>query len=408
MHRARLDRARSRGPIHCTLAAAIVCATLATATPATAEPYMALREGFTCGDCHVNRSGGGMRNVTAEMHAADILNLPGDGLGVLPAHDDWFSPQISEWFAVGGDFRLTQKWLFADDPDEESGEVPNNTAFRELDRNDFDIDRGTLYGHLTLIPETLSLYIDEQVAPGGATNREAWAILDGVLPWGAYIKGGRFFPGFGLKLEDDTAFVNQATGFNFDRTLSGVEIGRSAMGWNWFVSVSEGGNEFEMLTMASSYYMWSSIGPFDGAMLGGSFARAEPNSLQSLTFAGFGGLSYGPLTVLAQGGLIDTERRITEGMDDDEISLKVTDDSWVAYVEANYLAFDWLNVKLAFDWLDPDDGQSQDDRNRVSIGLEPFLARFLQLRAFYRVYNGPEDEPITNRDELTLEAHLFF
>jgi hypothetical protein len=53
-------------------------------------------------------------------------------------------------------------------------------------------------------------------------------------------------------------------------------------------------------------------------------------------------------------------------------------------------------------------GSDENERNRVSVGVEPFLDQFLQLRIFYRVYNGPEDEPATNRDEFTLEGHLFF
>jgi hypothetical protein len=32
----------------------------------------------------------------------------------------------------------------------------------------------------------------------------------------------------------------------------------------------------------------------------------------------------------------------------------------------------------------------------------------LQVRLFYRVLNGPEDRPDQNRDELTLELHVFF
>jgi hypothetical protein len=82
--------------------------------------------------------------------------------------------------------------------------------------------------------------------------------------------------------------------------------------------------------------------------------------------------------------------------------------AWAGYIEANYLLCDWMNAKLAFDFYDPSDNTAEDTRNRVSVGVEPFIDRFVQLRAFYRVYNGPEDQPQHNRDELTLEAHLFF
>ena len=57
---------------------------------------------------------------------------------------------------------------------------------------------------------------------------------------------------------------------------------------------------------------------------------------------------------------------------------------------------------------DPDDDAGDNNRNRVSFGFEPFLDRFVQMRLFYRVLNGPETAPNQNRDELTLELHLFF
>ncbi|HYC53479.1 MAG TPA: hypothetical protein VEL28_00870 [Candidatus Binatia bacterium] len=401
------------------MAAALVAAGVVAvaAGSARAEPYMALREGFTCGDCHTNRTGGGMRNVTAEMHAAQVLRLPNDGKGILPAHDTWFSPNINDFFSIGADFRLTDTLTFQDDPDPDTGRVKNNTVFRPLEENDFELAQGTIYAHLRLIPDILSLYVDERVAPGGASNNEAFALIEKVLPWDTYIKAGRFFPGFGVRLEDDSAFVSSATGFNFSRTLNGVEIGRSALGLNWNLSVSEGGQAFNFVSLLNVMYMWDKFGPFHGAMLGGSFSRNEANvksnpanprsrtlHLDNYSWALYGGFSVGDLTVVVQGDLIDGEENggtATDPFVDDN-------DTWAAYVEGNYLLFDWLNFKASFDWFDPNNSDGADVQNRVSVGLEPFIDRFLQLRLFYRVYNGPEDNLNANRDTLTLEGHLFF
>ena len=82
--------------------------------------------------------------------------------------------------------------------------------------------------------------------------------------------------------------------------------------------------------------------------------------------------------------------------------------AWAVYGEANYLWRDWMNTKVAFDIYDPSDNEAEDTLTRISFGIEPFIDRFLQLRLFYRIFNGPENLPATNRDELTLEAHLFF
>ena len=387
--------------------ALLTAAVILTAAPAAqAEPYMAVRGGFSCGDCHVNRSGGGMRTLTAEMHAVDILSLPNDGMGILPAHDDWFSPNVSDFFSIGADVRLVDKVTFKDDPvyadsNDTVGSVKNNTAFRSLDSNDMDLAQATIYAHLRLIPEVLSVYIDEDLSPGGgssAENREAFILLDKVLPNDAYIKAGRFFPAWGLKLQDDESFAGSVAGFTFNRTVAGLELGRSGEGLNWFVSVSESteDDDTDQLLVASAYRMWPEVGPFANLMAGASAAHDKPNSNEALWLTAFGGASVGRWTLLAQSTFVDSE---TSGE---------TTKSWAASGEANYLWQDWINTKVVFDFYDPDDDQAEDARNRVSLGIEPFIDRFLQLRVFYRVLNGPENQPQYNRDELTLEAHLFF
>ena len=125
--------------------------------------------------------------------------------------------------------------------------------------------------------------------------------------------------------------------------------------------------------------------------------------LRQLGSACYGGASVGRPTVLLQPDLLDTETDVDgDGAADDDVQ------AWAVYGEANYLWRDWMNTKVAFDIYDPSDNEGEDTMTRISFGIEPFIDRFLQLRLFYRIFNGPENEPATNRDELTLEAHLFF
>ena len=400
----RSDGAAGAGAIGAALAAAL----LLVPCGAVAEPYMALREGYTCGDCHTNRTGGGLRTLTAEMHANEILDLPGDGLGILPAHDEWFSPNINEWVSVGANFRAVERLTFLDRKNAGTSEFENNTAERDLDRSAASMELGALYGELRLIPQVLSFYVDQKVLPGSIT-REAFALLDGVLPGRAYIKAGRFFPAWGLKIQDDEAFVTGKSGFNFDRSANGLEIGRSGMGLNWFVSATDGGDDLEHLFTASSYYVWDDVGPFDGLLLGASAARDATQQLRTDSYAGFGGFSVGPLAILAEGVYLDSETEVSGSGG----TTSVADDAgWATYTEANVLLLEWLNLKVAFDYYDAADRGSDAEQNRWSIGIEPFLDRFVQVRAFYRLSNGPETDRFTtlqtNRNEFTLEGHLFF
>jgi hypothetical protein len=74
----------------------------------------------------------------------------------------------------------------------------------------------------------------------------------------------------------------------------------------------------------------------------------------------------------------------------------------------DWLLLDWLNAKLAYDYFDPDRTVKEDQQDRVTIGLEPFLSRFLQLRLFYIVSNGTPQRPQDSADELRAEVHVFF
>lgn len=134
----------------------------------------------------------------------------------------------------------------------------------------------------------------------------------------------------------------------------------------------------------------------DHLLAGGSFAYSAPDDNEIGAATAFAGFPVGPFVVLGQGVYLMRE---VDGEDTD---------SWIAYGELDWLLFRTVNMKVAFDYMDPDTDTSEDTRNRVSVGFEPFLDEFLQLRVFYRVLNGPEDQPDANRDVLTLEAHLFF
>ena len=79
--------------------------------------------------------------------------------------------------------------------------------------------------------------------------------------------------------------------------------------------------------------------------------------------------------------------------------------------EGDFLLFDWLNLKVAGDYADDDGSLASlvnDSENRVSVGLEPFLNRFLQPRLFYRVSNGARSNATHNQNVLLAEMHFFF
>src|SRR5690606_3502830 len=145
----------------------IACAVLALgaallAGGAGAEPYLAVHTGLKCVTCHVNPSGGGMRNAFGNSWArnelaARIVTPPG-----VDAADAGWLGELERYVGLGGDLRtgLVYEDIPGIDPESE-----------------FAISRGTVYAALRAIPNLLTIYLDEQVAPGGAVAREAYALV---------------------------------------------------------------------------------------------------------------------------------------------------------------------------------------------------------------------------------------
>src|SRR5215510_30619 len=110
------------------LTTALIAVLLGLVLPgrSNAEPYLMVRAGAKCADCHTNETGGGKRTAFAHIHAKDILHdldlLP------IPAGVKPFNGQINQWMSIGSDLRVRNDTIFRDRPDA-NGEVPNNTAF---------------------------------------------------------------------------------------------------------------------------------------------------------------------------------------------------------------------------------------------------------------------------------------
>src|SRR5207302_1656956 len=197
------------------------CLTLAVllAAGAHAEPYLAVAQGLKCSQCHVNPTGGGLRNAFGNVFAQTQL----------PAHrvdtgSDVWAGQLSRYLALGADLRF----------DAQAQQVPHSKTLE-----DFQMEQTRLYVSASVIPERLLVYVDEQLAPGGALNREAYGLF-----WSAdhswYLKGGQMYLPFGLRLQDQTSFVGQVSGINMTTPDEGVEFGWLKGHWDAQLAVSNG------------------------------------------------------------------------------------------------------------------------------------------------------------------------
>ena len=137
-----------------------------------AEPYLAVQQGYNCNSCHVNATGGGLRNDFGIIFAENVLPAR-----TLENINSLWSGKLADFLRLGGDLRTN--WT--------RNAVPNASTQQK-----FAVDQLRLYADVAVIPNRVGIYIDELVAPNSPENLEAY-LRYGSPVHGWYFKGGRFY-----------------------------------------------------------------------------------------------------------------------------------------------------------------------------------------------------------------------
>jgi hypothetical protein len=361
----------------------LTAATLATvgwllsASSANAEPYLAVQNGFKCGQCHVNPTGGGKRNLFGMIFARTQLaarNVLRDEGAV-----GWNST-VTDWFGVGGDYRGGLKNV----------DLPNGPNASETTTT-----KGTVYAEFKAVPNLLTVYFDQQLAPGSSIERERYVLL--TPQHGKYtVKIGQFFLPFGLRLQDDATFVRQRSGINFDTPDDGVELGLELPKWSAQVAATNGtagagsAPGKSQVSLSASYVRprWRA-----GASVNVNHDPLGDREMQGV----FGGFNTGPVTWLGELDFI-TDDRPTGGSDKQFASL----------FEADWRIAKGHNLKVGVEFLDPNNHTRGDQQQRYSVVWEHAPIQLLQVRVGMRTYSGPAVQSFTNRNETFAEAHAYF
>ncbi|MEO1248041.1 MAG: hypothetical protein AAFX56_20370 [Pseudomonadota bacterium] len=349
---------------------------LALPERASAEPYLAVQKGLHCSACHSHTAGGGRRIAYGNVFAQN--EMPAETVG--GGEQGIWTGQVMKFLAVGGNFRSRY----------ESIDIPGNEELSE-----FDVTRGTVYLEATLIPNRLSVYVDQQLAPNGSLNREAYAkVRDRSGKW--HLAGGQFYLPYGLRLQDDSAFIRRTTGINFETPDRGLQLGYENGSWSTIVSAtngSGGGAEIDDGKQFSAVTTW--VRP--GWRVGASFNDNNADAGDRQMFNVFAGLRTGPVAWLAE---VDRIR--------DDLDGGATRDAIAGLVEGNWLLRKGHNLKIGYEYFDPDDDLDEDHQVRWSAIWEYTPIQFLQGRVGVRLYDGVPESDFDNRDEYFLELHGFF
>lgn len=345
---------------------------------ARAEPYIAVRTGLKCMACHTNPTGGGKRNEYGNVFAQQMLaaSFAGDA-----SSSDAWTGNISRFLAMGADFR---------------GEFDVTDMPGQPDvSSEFSYEESLFYLQLQPIPGKLSLYFDQKLGPGNAQTREAYGLMN-FQGNRFYMKAGRFFLPFGLRLEDDDAFVRSIPGINYTTPDDGFELGMESGPWSAQFAQTNGAGggaeqNNEKRTSLNAVYTQSRW------RAGASFNTNEtPGGEREMT-ALYGGLRTGPVSWLFE---YDIVKDTLNGAGETE--------QHVSLIEANTLLAKGSNLKLTYEVQQPDSAANEEDRTRISAVWEYFPVQYLQLSVGLRSHDGPDNLPVSNREQAFAQVHLFF
>lgn len=396
-------------------------AALFWATPAEAEPRFAVRTGLPCAGCHVNPSGGGMRNdygrnVFARQHLA---------LESSEGIDPLFDPQVNDTFSFGADFRLASLWQPGRQEREQREDLTSGNAGIFIGTpTDFTmfLMQSDLYVAAELSKHVL-LYTDL----GVHGSYEAFGLLHN-LPFGTYVKAGMFMPPYGTKLVNHTVATRQPIGFDPTGKDAGVEAGL-VLPWftaQFMVGNGEMGGSPINLNNGPGYFARVAFiidTPILNVFVGGSgmAISSEENLVDDdgdpivaistdHRYGPFIWASMGPVAYL---GEFDWRIR-RDGSEPDENNEPTERSQFVFYQELDFFIVRGLEVTLGWEFMDRDltvsalPSEPSDTVHRASAGIEFFPVPHVELDVMYRHLFARKERLEDGQNEVLGYLHLFF
>lgn len=345
--------------------------------PSDAVPRFASRMNLQCQSCHVNPTGGGMRNLfAAKGYGREELPVP-EWRDKLALED--FTPQISPFLSFGADFRML--YFVQQDP--------------VSTRSSFLLMQSDLYLRASLSKKT-TLYVSK-----GLTDRfEAFGLAE-ILPMKGYLKVGWFSPAFGIRMDDHNILTREKTLFPFNRgNDAGLEVGFNPGSLLLLGSITNGSNasrDFDsfkaLLGRVEVRSSWNNIRYW----LGGSYYNNATLDGSISLFGAFSMITLGEnLTLLSE---VDWRREYSNTSRKRKTSL-------IAFFEIDYVLTQGIDLKVGYDFFDPDIDLTTGSQSRFVFGFEFFPLSGIELRPQYIIKRESPSE--VRNDQFVFLVHFFF
>ena len=342
---------------------------------------------LSCGVCHVNLSGGGLRNDSGFLYGTKALPSKTDISKDI--QDGLREIKNNKFLTLGGDFRFLLLSREGSDA---------NPLFFPM--------QSDIYANANL-GKHISLMTQMGLERGGnSAVREAFGMIK-TLPYNAYFKAGKFVPPYGHRLDDHTAFIRTKLGLDHSQPgsyVSGYEIGAEpvllfARFSQFNADVTPAGNTGKTARGVSGEMGWRGL----WLHLGASYiniANSETSSTSTTdksAYGLFGAMRYKSVSYLFE---FDTRRNHIE-----ESGGSADYDARITFNELNYKVVKGANIKLRYETYEPDKTVNDSRQTRYMAGLDIYPYPFTEINLQYRINN--EEAEKANNDVLLL-AHIWF
>jgi len=353
----------------------IVVALMASvAGPAMSLPRFASRTGSKCQSCHVNPTGAEMRQTFGVQYGKEQLPVP-EWSKNFETED--VSNLIANILGVGADFRTLYFYR-------KQGGTSDN-AFFEM--------QGDVYLDFKLAKK-IHMFLNKGLRNGF----EIFGLAD-VLPASGYVKIGKFLPDFGTRIDDHTAYIRTYTGFSpeFSRPeLTGVEAAILPGPATLTGGIYNASDDIGSATQKQKAFLGRVEGMFElsekshfglGANI---FGRQTVFGYTTSFLGAMGSFSYTNYTVFGE-----ADRIVNNG--------NTGVDGFVSYAEIDAMVVQGLDLKLAYDFYDPDIHLKTGSLTRYSGGFEFFPIGGVQVEPLYRYIKDG-----TTGNEFDFLVHFYF
>ncbi|HKB87620.1 MAG TPA: hypothetical protein VKD08_15695 [Ignavibacteriaceae bacterium] len=353
-------------------------------------PRYALRMGGTCADCHVNPTGGLMRNSGGWMFGKNVLPME------RPSKEFPMSDKLNENIQFGMDIRGNGLLYMTD----------------STKRIDFQKMTGSVYTNVDL-SEKISAFARYDFI---WQIWEAYAIAH-ILPNDGYLKGGSFTPNYGIRLDDHTAYTRggdlglitpgaSKRGLIFDPRYveSGVEVGQYISDFA-LITASVGNSHSPNIFVTDPSYtanllLYPTVSDVAALMFGGSVAIFKQQTFAGSTvrfpevqmYGGYAGIGIGDFTLMGEYDIANNY-------------VKQDSASTALMIEAAYSLVKGLDAVVRYDRFDPLTSRENDDISRLIVGFEFHPYSFVEIRPQYRFQM---EHPSIMNDTFLVQFHLWY